>query len=66
MTNEQVAKAFANKWLFDKNEYASTANLHFNHNLYIFICLFYYFHRIKDISHNHYLEDKLLHQEESQ
>lgn len=35
MTNEQVAKAFANKWLFDKNEYASTANLHFNHNLYI-------------------------------
>lgn len=35
MTNNQVAKAFANNWLFNKNEYASTTNLHFNHNLYI-------------------------------
>ena len=35
MTNEQVAKTFANNCLFNKNEYASTANLHINHNLYI-------------------------------
>lgn len=35
MTNEQVAKTFANNWILNKNEYASTANLHFNHNLYI-------------------------------
>ena len=35
MTNEQVAKAFVNYWLFNKEvDYAATTNLHFYYEKY--------------------------------